>query len=104
MKRTKGTEMQTMSAHEAKARFGQLLDTARLEPVTIEKHGRPVAVVVSKQEYDETQAAKLDCLRAEVQQGVDAIERGDFAEYDEAELKQLAAHLKSEGRQRAASS
>ncbi|MBT7863648.1 MAG: type II toxin-antitoxin system Phd/YefM family antitoxin, partial [Gemmatimonadetes bacterium] len=39
--------MQTISAHEAKARFGQLLDAARVEPVTIEKHGRPVAVLVS---------------------------------------------------------
>lgn len=96
--------MQTMSAHEAKARFGQLLDAARLEPVTIEKHGRPVAVLVSKQEYDEIQAAKVERLRAEVQRGVDAIERGDFSEYDEADLDQLAGRIKSEARKRAASS
>ena len=96
--------MQTMSAHEAKARFGQLLDAARLEPVTIEKHGRPVAVLVSKQEYDEIQAAKVERLRAEVQRGVDAIERSDFSEYDEADLDQLAGRIKSEARKRAASS
>ena len=77
--------MQTISAHEAKARFGQLLDAARTEPVTIEKHGRPVAVLVSKQEYDDSQAAKLVQLRTEVQRGLDAIERGDFTRRHDAD-------------------
>ncbi len=44
--------MKNMSAKDAKNEFGLLLDTARAEPVTIEKHGRPVAVVVSVEEYD----------------------------------------------------
>jgi prevent-host-death family protein len=47
-----GSLMQNISAHDAKARFGQLLDTARREPVVIERHGRAVAVVLSKDEYD----------------------------------------------------
>jgi len=94
--------MKTFSAHEAKARFGQLLDTARTEPVTIEKHGRPVAVLVSKKEYDESQTAKLRRLRAEVQEGIDAIERGEVTEFEDADLEQVAGRLKSEARQRAA--
>ncbi len=96
--------MQTVSAAEAKARFGQLLDAARTAPVTIEKHGRPVAVLVSKQEYDDNQAAKLAQLRAEVQRGIDAIEHGDFTEYDEADLEQLAQRIKAEAREQAATS
>jgi prevent-host-death family protein len=96
--------MKTFSAHEAKARFGQLLDTARTEPVTIEKHGRPVAVLVSKKEYDESQTAKLRRLRAEVQEGIDAIERGEVTEFEDADLEQVAGRLKSEARQRAAAS
>lgn len=44
--------MKSMSAKEAKNAFGLLLDTARAEPVTIVKHGRRVAVVVSAEEYD----------------------------------------------------
>jgi len=44
--------MKNMSAKDAKNEFGLLLDTARAEPVTIEKHGRPVAVVVSVEEYE----------------------------------------------------
>jgi prevent-host-death family protein len=40
-----------MSAKDAKNGFGLLIDTARAEPVTIEKHGRPVVVVMSVEEY-----------------------------------------------------
>lgn len=42
-----------MSARDAKNGFGRLIDLARLEPVTIEKHGRAVAVVMSVERYDE---------------------------------------------------
>jgi prevent-host-death family protein len=38
--------MKTMSAREAKNAFGLMIDTARAEPVLIEKHGRGVVVVV----------------------------------------------------------
>lgn len=43
--------MKTMSAREAKSAFVLLIDTARQEPVTIEKHGRPFIVVISFEEY-----------------------------------------------------
>ncbi len=44
--------MKTMSAREAKNAFGLMIDSARAEPVLIEKHGRGVVVVVSVEEYD----------------------------------------------------
>ena len=44
--------MKTMSAKDAKNAFGLLLDTARAEPVTVEKHGRPVVVVLSVEEFE----------------------------------------------------
>jgi len=44
--------MKTMSAREAKNAFGLMIDTARAEPVLIEKHGRGVVVVVSVEEYE----------------------------------------------------
>lgn len=44
--------MKSMSAKDAKNGFGRLLDTARAEPVTIEKHGRAVVVVLSTEEYE----------------------------------------------------
>ena len=44
--------MKSMSTKEAKNGFGLLLDTARAGPVMIEKHGRPVVVVLSTEEYE----------------------------------------------------
>lgn len=44
--------MKSVSAREAKYNFGKLIDTARAEPVVIEKHGRPVVVVVAVEEFE----------------------------------------------------
>lgn len=44
--------MKSMSAREAKNRFGFLIDSARQEPVSIEKHGRPVVIVLSVEDYE----------------------------------------------------
>jgi len=44
--------MKTMSARVAKNAFGLMIDTARAEPVLIEKHGRGVVVVVSVEEFE----------------------------------------------------
>jgi prevent-host-death family protein len=79
--------MQKFSAHDAKARFGTLIDTARREPVTIEKHGRAVAVILSKEEFDDIEAMKLERLRTEVQKGLDASTRGDVVEVDDKDLE-----------------
>lgn len=43
--------MKTMSARDAKNSFGLLLDQARAEPVRVEKHGRPVVIVLSVEEF-----------------------------------------------------
>jgi prevent-host-death family protein len=89
-----------MSAHDAKARFGQLLDAARTGPVTINKHGRAVAVVISKEEYDAIEAIKIEKLRSEVQKGIEAIGRGDFVEFEQTEIRQFGDMIKSRGRGR----
>ncbi|MEE4211383.1 MAG: hypothetical protein V2I43_19200 [Parvularcula sp.] len=39
--------MQHMAAREAKNSFGRLIDTARAEPVAIDKYGRTVVVVIA---------------------------------------------------------
>ncbi|NEX23186.1 type II toxin-antitoxin system Phd/YefM family antitoxin [Thiorhodococcus mannitoliphagus] len=94
--------MQSLSAHDAKARFGHLLDTARREPVVIERHGRAVAVVISKEEYDELNAIKLQQLRAEMTAGIADLERGAYTEYRTDELPTLAGQIKAAGRERLA--
>lgn len=52
--------MKSVSAREAKYGFGKLIDTARAEPVTIEKHGRAVVVVVAVEEYDRLKTIELE--------------------------------------------
>lgn len=43
--------MLVLAAAEAKNSFGKMIDTAQREPITIEKKGRAVAVVLSMEEY-----------------------------------------------------
>ena len=44
--------MHTLSARDAKYNFGRLIEMARAEPVTVEKHGRAVVVVLAVEEYE----------------------------------------------------
>ncbi len=96
--------MTVFSANEAKSRFGQLLDAARRDPVVIEKHGRAVAVVLSKEDYDELLNMKLERLRAEVQIGIDAADAGRSTSYDVTQVGRLSAEIKTEARKRRQSS
>ena len=58
--------MTALAATDAKNHFGRLLDNAQREPVIIEKQGRPVAVMLSKYDYDRIQA-ELQDLRSEAE-------------------------------------
>jgi prevent-host-death family protein len=51
-----------MAAKDAKNAFGMLIDLARSEPVTIEKHGRKVVVVMAVEEFE-----RLKALDARIQ-------------------------------------
>ena len=62
-----GIEMISLSAKDAKYGFGRMIDLARAAPVMIEKHGRPVVVVMALEEFErlkglELQAAGLSDL------------------------------------------
>lgn len=51
--------MQTLSAKDAKYGFGRLIDLARVEPVAVAKHGRPVVVVMAVEEYDRLRGIEM---------------------------------------------
>lgn len=55
--------MKTISAKNAKNRFGYLIDTARREPVSIEKHGRAVVVVLSVEAYEALEGDRPEAHR-----------------------------------------
>lgn len=48
--------MLTMSANEAKTRFGEFLDSAQREPVRVMRHDRVVGVLVNAKDYEEMRA------------------------------------------------
>ena len=50
------SRMQILSAKDAKYSFGRLIDLARAKPVVVTKHGRPVIVVLSVEEYERLKA------------------------------------------------
>ena len=43
--------MLTMSSLVAQNQFGTLIDASQRQPVTVTRHGRPVAVVMSYEDY-----------------------------------------------------
>jgi prevent-host-death family protein len=45
--------MITVTSAEAQNKFGQLLDTVQREPVSITRHGRPAAFLVSPRDMEE---------------------------------------------------
>lgn len=50
--RLRSEALKHLSAKDAKYGFGRLIDLARLEPVIIEKHGRPVVAVLAIEEFE----------------------------------------------------
>ena len=92
--------MTNMTANAAGTRFGELLDIAQREPVTIEEHGRPVAVLMSMAAWEETEALRLERLRFEVRKGLEALDAGEFIEVEGAGLRAVADKIKAEGRER----
>lgn len=48
-----------MSARDARNAFALLMDTARAEPVAIEKHGRTVVIVMSIEEFERMKRRRL---------------------------------------------
>jgi len=72
--------MKAVTAKDAKNRFGELMDTVQREPVSIEKHGRPVAVVLSEVAYERM---KLEHLQAMLAVGEAQLDRGEGIDGEE---------------------
>lgn len=72
--------MNTFTSHDAKQHFGQLIDKALQEPVSITKHGRPSVVVTSDAEYQELLAIKYGRLKDEILIGFDQLDKGEISQ------------------------
>jgi prevent-host-death family protein len=51
--------MKTLTAKDAKYTFGHLIDLARVEPLTVTKHGRAVVVVMATEEFERLKALEI---------------------------------------------
>ena len=84
--------MKTLPLSEAKTKLSSLIDEVRDrdEEVTITRNGRPVAVLVSADEFDswkETISIRADAaLMEEIRQGLAALEEGNAKLYTLEEL------------------
>jgi len=71
--------MDTLSANEAKVHFGDMLLKAQRSPIQISKNGKPVAVVISTEEYKSIEELKLLLLKSRAAQAEVDIASGDLA-------------------------
>lgn len=74
----------TIPAAEARTNFGTLLEKVQREPLTISKKGRPVAVLMSMDEFEAHQRLKIEQLRREVQAGIADLKAGKVVDGAEA--------------------
>ena len=68
--------MDTMTAAEAKQKFGQLMEKAQRGPVAITRHGKPSAYLISSEDYEEEQRQREFYLRRAIAKGLDDVEAG----------------------------
>lgn len=85
--------MRTMSAKDAKNHFGELLLEAQRAPVTIEKNGKPVAVLYSYEDHHYMEQAKLEWLKAAIAEGIADLDAGRSAEPTD----ELVTQIKADG-------
>lgn len=76
--------MKTVASTEAKSNFGALLDAAQRGPVTIEKKGRPVAVMISYEDYQNHEILKLESLRHDLMAGILQADKGELVDSEQA--------------------
>jgi prevent-host-death family protein len=72
--------MQTLTTHEAKARFSELIDRAQQAPVRVTRRGRVVGVMVSPEDYDAMRAFYTERLLNILRQSGEMAERQGLTE------------------------
>ena len=68
--------MLSLTANDAKTKFGNMLINVQTEPVEIVKNGTPVAVVISSKEYKKLEALKMEIIKSRFQN----IDESDFVD------------------------
>ncbi|MCC8466803.1 type II toxin-antitoxin system Phd/YefM family antitoxin [Photorhabdus bodei] len=72
--------MYALSANEAKTHFGDMLLRAQRAPIQINKNGKPIAVVLSIDEYENIEALKIQLLKSRAIQAKADIEEDNLVD------------------------
>jgi prevent-host-death family protein len=81
--------MKTVAAKDAKNRFGQLIDDAQRQPVTVEKNGRPFVVVQSFEDFQIAQQLKMASLRTAINEARAEYAEGREMPFDETSVERI---------------
>ena len=91
--------MRTVTSVEAQNRFGELIDSAQREPVTITRRGRPVAFVLSPEDMKELLAVRQQRERVVSDfetffSAADAHLKPEAAELSDSEVQRMVNELR----------
>ena len=68
--------MYAITANEAKTQFGSTMLKAQREPVQINKNGKPVAVILSMEKYQDIEQLKLKLIKERSLRAKEEVKQG----------------------------
>lgn len=74
--------METLTSNQAKTQFGDLLLKVQRAPVEISRNGKPVAVMISADDYSAMELLKMELLRQSLRRGLTDLEAGKIQDGD----------------------
>ena len=74
--------METLTSNQAKTQFGDLLLKVQRAPVEISRNGKPVAVMISADDYSAMEPLKMELLRQSLKRGLADLENGKVQDGD----------------------
>ncbi len=74
--------METLTSNQAKTQFGDLLLKVQRAPVEISRNGKPVAVMISADDYSAMEPLKMELLRQSLKRGLADLDEGKVQDGD----------------------
>lgn len=74
--------MKSLNANEVKTQFGDVLLRVQREPLQINRNGKPVAVMLSIEDYQMLEEVKMRLLKEKITRAEADIARGDTIDGD----------------------
>ena len=86
--------METLTSNQAKTQFGDLLLKVQRAPVEISRNGKPVAVMISADDYSAMEPLKMELLRQSLKRGLADVESNKIQDGDSVLVSMIDAEDK----------